>query len=183
MNTAASKRKPAFAVWITGLPSSGKSTLAAALVNELNALGIDIAVLESDEVRKVLTPRPIYTEEERDALYNALVYIGKLLVDYGVPVIFDATANLRLYRDRGRRQIANFFEVYVNCPLAVCMGRDPKGIYRRAREVGTGTVPGLQAPYEPPECAEMVVSGDREAPEQAAQDLVAALRARHFFNA
>jgi hypothetical protein len=66
------------------------------------------------------------------------------LVEHGVPVIFDATANRRSYRER-------FLEVYVDCPLEVCIARDPKGIYRNARQGAAGNVPGLQTAYEPPE--------------------------------
>ena len=181
MNTAVSKPEPAFAVWITGLPSSGKSTLAAALAKELLALGQDVAVLESDELRKLFTPHPVYSEQERDTFYGAMVYVGKLLVDHGVPVIFDATANRRLYRNRARNQITKFFEVYANCPLAVCMERDAKGIYRKAQEGGTSTAPGLQVPYEPPESPEMIIS-DQDSPEVAARKLVSALETLHYLN-
>jgi len=135
-----------FAVWITGLPASGKSTLAAALHAELARRGVDAEVLESDGLRRVLTPRPRYDEEERDAFYGAMLHIGGLLLRHGVPVIFDATANLRRYRDRARALIPRFFEVYVDTPLEVCRARDPKGLYRKA----PGSLPGLQAPYEPP---------------------------------
>ena len=180
MNTAASEPAAAFAVWITGLPSSGKSTLAAALARELQARRVDVAVLESDELRTIFTPRPVYSEEERDQFYQAMAYVGKLLVEHGVPVIFDATANRRRYRDRARQQIAKFFEVYVDCPLTVCMQRDPKGIYRNAKEGGAGTVPGLQAAYEPPEFPEVVVRGERDSPEAAAQTVLSALIAKCY---
>lgn len=135
-----------FAVWITGLPASGKSTLAAALKGELAQRGVQAAVLESDELRRILTPKPRYDEEERDAFYGAMLHLGLLLLRQGVPVIFDATANLRRYRDRARELIPRFFEVYVDTPLDVCRARDPKGLYRAA----PGSLPGLQAPYEPP---------------------------------
>ena len=172
--------EPGFAVWLTGLPSSGKSTLAAALSKLLAARGVDAAVLESDVLRRVLTPHPVYSEEERDSFYRAMAYIGKLLVDHGVPVIFDATANRRAYRDRARCEIARFVEVYVECPLDVCIARDPKGIYQRGREGGTNTVPGLQADYEPPEHPDLVVRADRESPEEAAQRVIAELAARNY---
>lgn len=167
--------KPAFAVWITGLPSSGKSTLAAALAARLAAHGVDVAMLESDALRRVFTPRPVYTEEERDVFYHAMAYIGRLLVDHGVPVIFDATANRCLYRDRARQWISHFLEVYVDCPLADCMRRDTKGIYKRAQEGATSTVPGLQVAYEPPEQPDLVVLGNREDPESAAERVLAKL--------
>ena len=68
----------------------------------------------------------------RDTFYRQMAYVGSLLVEHGVPVIFDATANRRAYRERARRQIGRFIEVYVDVPLETCMARDPKGIYRSA---------------------------------------------------
>jgi adenylylsulfate kinase len=172
--------QPGFAVWLTGLPGSGKSTLAAALSKQLAARGIHAAVLESDVLRRVLTPNPVYSEEERSSFYSAMAYIGKLLTDHGVPVIFDATANRRAYRDRARREIARFLEVYVDCPLEVCIARDPKGIYKRGKDGATNTVPGLQAAYEPPEHPDLVVQAEQEAPEDAARRLLAALSLKHY---
>jgi adenylylsulfate kinase len=173
---------PAFAVWLTGLPASGKSTLAGALRRELEGRGIRAAVLESDALRRVLTPKPVYTDEERDTFYAALAYIGRLLTENGVPVIFDATANRRAYRERARAQIPRFLEVYVECPLEVCVARDPKGLYGRGRDGQATRVPGLQAEYEPPERPELVVRGDRERPEEAARRIVEALRARGYLD-
>lgn len=167
--------RPGFAVWITGLPASGKSTVAAAVVRELAARGVAVAVLESDALRRVFTPHPCYSDEERDVFYGAMVHVGRLLAEHGVPVIFDATGNRRAYRDRARRQIPRFVEVYVDCPLEVCMARDPKGIYRRAREGAATTVPGVQAVYEPPAHPEVLVRGDGELPNLAARQIVATL--------
>lgn len=172
--------KAAFAVWVTGLPSSGKSTLSTALAAQLEARGVDVAVLESDELRRILTPHPVYTEDERNVFYNAMAHVGRLLVDHGVPVIFDATANRRAYRDRARQWISRFVEVYVDCPLAECMKRDTKGIYQSAREGGASTVPGLQAAYEPPEHPDVVVAGDRERPESAARRVIDKLVERQY---
>ena len=169
-----------FAVWITGLPASGKSTLAKALTRELSAQGVDVAVLESDALRRIFTPHPRYDEEEREVFYGAMVHVGRLLTEHGVPVIFDATANRRAYRDRARQQIPRFLEVYVNCPLAVCMARDLKGTYRKAREGTATTVPGIQTAYEPPEHPEVVSQGNEEAPEVAAQRVVAKLIERGY---
>lgn len=167
-------------MWITGLPSSGKSTLTAALVKELSARRVDVAVLESDALRRVFTPRPRYDEEEREVFYGAMVHVGRLFTEHGVPVIFDATANRRVYRDRARQQIPRFIEVYVDCPLSVCMARDPKGVYRKAREGIAATVPGIQAVYDPPEHPEVTVQGNTEAPEMAAQRVVAKLIERGY---
>jgi adenylylsulfate kinase len=165
-------KQPSFALWITGLPASGKSTLAAALKSQLAERGIDVAVLESDGLRKILTPHPRYDEEERDTFYREMAYIGALLVEHGVPVIFDATANLRIYRSRAREQIRHFLEIYVDAPVSVCMARDPKGIYRQAQAGSTATVPGVQTVYEPPEAPDLIVHGDRESSEAAARRVV-----------
>jgi adenylylsulfate kinase len=170
-----SRREPAFAVWITGLPASGKSTIAAKLVDQLLDRGVDAAVLESDELRKILTPHPRYDPDERDMFYRQMVYLGVLLTQHGVPVIFDATANRRVYRCWARQQIPKFVEAYVDCPLAICIARDPKGIYRRAREGKAETVPGLQAAYEAPEKPEIILHGDRDTPEDEARRLTTKL--------
>jgi adenylylsulfate kinase len=164
-----------FAVWITGLPASGKSTIASALRRELVSLGVNVAVLESDALRRVFTPQPRYDEEDRDVFYGSMAHVGRLLTDHGVSVIFDATANRRAYRDRARRDIVKFLEVFVDCPLSVCVTRDPKGIYRRGREGNANGVPGLQADYEPPHSPEVVVRGDEEEPDQAARRIVSKL--------
>ena len=168
-----------FAIWVTGLPASGKSTLAAAIRNELARIGVDIAVLESDELRRVLTPRPRYDEEERETFYSAMLHIGLILLRHGIPVLFDATANLRRYRDRARELIPRFIEVYVECPIEVCAARDPKGLYRKAREGKVDTLPGLQASFEPPLQPDVVVRGDLENPQSAAKRVLTLLGAQN----
>jgi adenylylsulfate kinase len=172
----------AFAVWLTGLPASGKSTVASRLSEELAACGTHPAVLESDAWRRVLTPDGTYAERERDAFYGALVEIGRTLADHGVPVVFDATANRRAYREGARRAIPRFLEVYVECPLATCLARDRKGTYEKARQGESSTVPGLQAAYEPPLQPELVVHGDREDPGRAARRILACLREKGFLS-
>ncbi len=106
-------------------------------------------------------------EKERDAFYRALALIGGMITRSGVPVIFDATANKRVYRDYARSLIPRFVEVYVVCPLEICMKRDPKGIYGRAVKGMTNTVPGVQAIYEPPHNPDITLDG-RDPPEASA---------------
>jgi adenylylsulfate kinase len=139
-----------FAVWITGLPASGKSTITRELMKKLDALGVPMVVLESDKMRKILTPQPTYSEKEREQFYRSIVLVGELITRSGMNVIFDATANQRSYRDYARSLMRRFVEVYVDCPLEICMKRDPKGIYGRAMSGKTMTVPGIQASYELP---------------------------------
>lgn len=174
--------REAFAVWITGLPASGKSTLAKALAAKLAERGIDVAVLESDELRKVLTPDPHYDERERERFYGQMNYIGALLVRHGVSVIFDATANRRAWRSDARRNIARFMEVYVKTRIEVCVARDPKGIYQQAREGNASAVPGLQADYEAPENPEIAIDGDIETPESAASRILMTLVERGYIS-
>lgn len=164
----------AFAVWLTGPPGAGKSTIARALARR----GLEAAVLESDVLRTVLTPQPRYDEAERETFYGALVWIGALLIRHGVSVVFDATAARRAWRDRARREIPNFLEVHVDCPPELRVARDPKGLYRAAAEGRTSTLPGLQTPYEPPERPELEVRTDREAADAAAARILAELEAR-----
>jgi adenylylsulfate kinase len=109
-----------------------------------------MVVLESDKMRKILTPEPTYSEKEREQFYRAIVLIGELITRSGMNVIFDATANQRGYRDHARSLMRRFVEVYVDCPLEICMKRDPKGVYERAMSGKATTVPGVQASYEPP---------------------------------
>ncbi len=176
----ASKNRPAFAVWITGLPASGKSTLVAAVKVQLQARHVNVAVLESDELRKIFTPEPHYDERERDGFYRQMVYVGALLTSHGVPVLFDATGNRRQYRQLARHEIPRFLEVYVDTPLETCVARDPKGIYRQARGGEASTVPGMQAKYEAPEDPDVTVHGDRESAEAAAARIIAKLTEREY---
>jgi len=170
----------AFAIWITGLPASGKSTVAAVLAENIRQFGIRVAVLESDVLRKVFSQQPTYDEADRDYFYQALAWIGQTLTEHGCAVIFDATANRRAYRDRARKTIRRFIEVFLDCPLDVCIGRDPKGIYRSGREGQASHVPGLQSAYEPPEHPDIVIQGDQDDPEQATRRIVAVLAAKGF---
>jgi adenylylsulfate kinase len=157
-------RRPRWAIWITGLPGSGKSVLARAAADALRATGLPVKVLELDEIRKVLTPEPHYTEQERDVVYRALGYMAVLLTEAGIPVLIDATAHRRMWRDLVRAAVPLFAEVQLVCPLEVCQERErtrtrghaPRGIYQRAGRPGAA-VPGVDVPYEPALAPELVV--------------------------
>jgi adenylylsulfate kinase len=126
------ENQPGVAIWLTGLPSSGKSTLAQSLHKLLEEKGVTVQILDSDNVRKVLTPAPTYSEEERDWFYRVLAYIAGLLTENGVNVIIAATAPKREHRQAARERIHLFVEVYLNCPEEVCRERDSKGLWKRA---------------------------------------------------
>jgi adenylylsulfate kinase len=170
--------KPAFALWITGLPASGKSTIVGYLLPQLQHMGLSVEVLESDRVRETLTPHASYTSEERDIFYRALAFTGSRLMAHGVTVIFDATASRRAYRDFARQLIPRFAEVAVHCPLAVCMERDRKGTYEKGQCGQSTTVPGLQAPYEMPLNPDVTIDTTRTDPQHAAQQIFAFIETR-----
>jgi adenylylsulfate kinase len=169
-----------FAVWLTGLSGSGKSAIARELLKVLHVRHIDAAVLESDVLRTQLTPFAHYDAAEREFFYKTIAHFGAYLVSKDVPVLFDATANKRDYRDRARREIARFLEVFVDTPLDVCVARDPKGLYRAAREGKSSTLPGVQAAYEPPLAPELVVRGDDGTPQESALAIAALLQKRRW---
>ena len=173
-------RSPSFAVWLTGLPASGKSTIAHELRPRLEALGLTVEVLESDAVRRILTPAATYSREERDLFYRALAFIGERLVAYDVTVLFDATASRRAYRDVARSMIPRFAEVAVECPLAVCMQRDRKGTYRKGERGETGSVPGLQEPYEPPLVPEVRIDTVKLPTEESVRLILDMVKTRFF---
>jgi len=157
-----------FAAWLTGRPASGKSAIARELVGLLHERGVEVSVLESDVMRTQLTPFPRYDDADRDFFYGTLAEIGAQLVNGGRPVVFDATANRRAYRDAGRKAIERFAEVYVDTPLEICRARDPKGLYRG----------GMTIDYEPPLTPELVIVGSRSAPAEGARAILALLEKR-----
>src|ERR1041385_7918672 len=123
-------------------------------------------------MRKIFSANPEYDDQERDYFYTSLAFIGRVLTEHGISVIFDATANRRSYRERARQQIPHFIEVFVDCPLDVCIRRDPKGIYRKALQGEAQHVPGLQTRFEPPVNPAVIVRGDRDDPEDAARRII-----------
>lgn len=175
-------------VWVTGLPGSGKSVVASALIALLKKRGIHVQLLSSDALRKVMTPKPKYTLGERDAVYATLVYIARLLIENGVNVVIDATGNLRRYRESARAQIPKFIEAYLECPLEVCMEREskrkntrlaPRKIYEKALEGKAPTVPGIGQPYEEPLNPEVRVDTARLSPLECAKKIMAVIVERY----
>ena len=164
-------------VWLTGPPASGKSALAAALRERLAREGVRPVVLESDALRKVLTPEPTYDREDRDRFYGMVADLAALIVEQGFPVIVDATAPRRRTGIGFAAGRFRFLEILVATPLDVRERRDPKGLYRRARLGQAPHVPGATEAYEEPENPDLVVSGVTS-PEDGARSLAALLRER-----
>lgn len=157
-------------IWITGLPGSGKSTIASVVQKQAP----DAVLLTMDELRKIVTPYPDYSDTERDCVYRSIVYTAETLHRLGHNVIIDATGNRRVWRALARELIDDFFEIFLECPLELCIQREsqradthgaPKQVYQKA---GDGyPVPGISAPYEEPERAELVINTEKELPDSA----------------
>jgi protein-L-isoaspartate(D-aspartate) O-methyltransferase len=174
-----------WAIWITGLPGSGKSVIARAAAARLGTGGEDVEVLELDVIRRAITPVATYSDAEREAVYRALVYIGACLVEAGVPVIFDATAHRRAWRDLARATIPRFAEVQLRCSLDVCRQREaarprgaaPAAIYAQAARPGA-RVPGVNVEYEIAEAPELTIDTERAGVDAAATAVVALVQER-----
>jgi adenylylsulfate kinase len=160
-----------FAIWITGLPGSGKSILA----DELNRTHPELVVLRMDELRKTVTPEPTYSEPERDIVYRTIVYMAGKLTELGHNVIIDATGNLSRWRKFARQLIPKFAEVYLRCPMELCIRREqerletreaPKDIYKKG--ASGWPVPGMVAPYEEPMNPEVVIDTGKMSPREGA---------------
>ena len=160
-----------WAIWVTGPPAAGKTTLTRAFLELAASEGVRAVHLESDALRRILTPEPTFEPAERDRFYREIADLAALLVSQGFPVVVDATAPRRQQRDYARSKIERFFEVYVETPARVREARDPKGLYRLARQGGAPHLPGLGAPYEEPAHPDLVVSGEQR-PEEAATALL-----------
>lgn len=154
--------KPGIVVWITGLPSAGKSTLAEALLGELRERGGSACLLDGDRVRASLVPAPGYSPTERANFYETLARLAALLASQGLLVIVAATANRRVFRERARELAPRFLEVWVDTPLEECAKRDAKGLYAASQSGDAQGLPGRDESYEAPSRADVVAHGGND---------------------
>jgi bifunctional enzyme CysN/CysC len=161
-------------IWLTGLPGSGKSTVATELERELFAMGLHTYILDGDNIRHGLSANLGFSPEDRTENIRRVAEVARLLMDAGVLVI---TAFISPYRDDRRlaRSLVNegeFIEVFVNAPLEVCEQRDPKGLYKKARAGQIANFTGVSAPYETPDHAEIVVHTDKQTPAECVARII-----------
>lgn len=171
-------------IWITGLPGSGKSTIAKELLKLLDKNKISYKYLRLDKFRKKIIAKPKYTEEERDFVYRKLADYA-FRISKNNNVIIDATAYKRRYRDYLRKKVKNFIEVYVKCPLNICIKRESKrknglvmaAMYRKAlerkktgkEEKNLGQVIGVDVEFEENKNVEVIIKSDKINPKEAAR--------------
>jgi adenylyl-sulfate kinase len=166
-----------FTVWFTGLPSSGKSTLARMLEQVLVERGQRVEVLDGDEVRLRLSRGLGFSKEDRDENIRRINYVAKLITRCGGVAITCAISPYRALRGEARQEIGRFIEVYVKCSLDVCIDRDVKGLYAKALRGEIPAFTGISDPYEAPLDPEVVVETDRESPEESLAKILGRLEA------
>ncbi len=162
-------------IWLTGLSGAGKSTIAQLLEKRLKEYGMKVEVLDGDVVRTHLSKGLGFSREDRDTNIKRIAFVCSLLTRNGVISISAAISPYREVREWARREIGNFIEVYVDCPIEVCRQRDVKGLYKLADEGKIKNFTGVDDPYEKPEHAELVVETDRETVEESVARIVAKL--------
>src|SRR6267378_5418335 len=159
-------------IWLTGLPSAGKSTIARRLAILLQAMGQRVIVLDGDEVRERLSKGLGFSKMDRDENVRRIAYVARLLTEAGAVVIVAAISPYREARDTARAEIGRFAEIHVDCPLDECIRRDVKGLYRKALAGQLEHFTGVSDPYESPLRPELVVETHREMPQDSARGIL-----------
>lgn len=164
-----------FTVWFTGLPSSGKSTLARMLEPVLQQRGYHVEVFDGDEVRLRLSKGLGFSKEDRDENIRRIAYCANLVTRSGGVAITCAISPYREIRQEARREIGRFVEVFVRCPVEICIERDVKGLYRKALAGEISNFTGVSDPYEEPLNPEIIVESHRESHQQSLSKIVQGL--------
>ncbi len=169
------QQQKGFTLWFTGLPCSGKSTLADLLKPELERRGRTVDVLDGDVVRTHLTKGLGFSKEDRDENIRRIGFVCKLISRHGGIAIAAAISPYREIRDEVRKTIENFVEIYVDTPLEECIRRDVKGMYKKAIAGEMKDFTGVSAPYEPPHKPEITIHTAKETAEESAARILGKL--------
>lgn len=162
-------------VWFTGLPSSGKSTLARALERLFKKKGLPVELLDGDVVRTHLSKDLGFSREDRDTNVKRIGFVCQLLTRHGVAAIASLVSPYRDSRDYNRSLIGNFVEVHVKASADACAKRDVKGLYQKARAGEIKGFTGVDDPYEEPLAAEIVCDTEKESAEESLAKIVSRL--------
>ncbi|MDP3940228.1 MAG: adenylyl-sulfate kinase [Deltaproteobacteria bacterium] len=164
-----------FTLWFTGLSGAGKTTVSKVVEKTLRERGLKVEVLDGDVVRTHLSKGLGFSREDRDTNIRRIAFVSHLLSRNGVAVLVAAISPYRGIRDEAREMIGNFVEVFVKCPLDVCIERDVKGLYEKAIKGEIKEFTGVSDPYEEPLSAELVVETDQESADKSAERVLATL--------
>lgn len=167
-------------IWLTGLPCSGKSTIANILKDFLEERGRDIEILDGDIVRNFLNKDLGFSKEDRLENMRRVSVLADLLTKHGVDVIVALVSPYREGRNNARKLLPKFVEVFVKAPLEICEKRDVKGMYKLAREGKIKNFTGVDDPYEEPENPEVICETDKETPEESAQKIILFLEQKNL---
>ncbi|RLF44464.1 MAG: adenylyl-sulfate kinase [Thermoplasmata archaeon] len=166
-------------VWFTGLPCSGKTTIAREVKRRLEEKGIDVELLDGDTVRDYIRNKD-FSKEGRNKHLRYIALMAKLLSKRGVIVLCSFVSPYRENRDFAREINENFIEVYVKTPLEICIQRDVKGMYKKALAGEIKGFTGIDDPYEEPENPEVIVETDKESLEECVNKVLNKLRERGY---
>ncbi len=161
-----------FTVWFTGLPSSGKSTLAKVLKDEIEKKNRHVEILDGDEVRLRLSKGLGFSKEDRDENIRRISYVAKIITRCGAVAVTCAISPYKSIRQEARQEIQNFIEVFVDCDLDECVKRDVKGLYKKALSGEIKNFTGISDPYEKPDNPEITVNTSSETIEQSLKIIV-----------
>jgi len=167
-----------FTLWFTGLSGAGKSTLSERLMTRFRESGAKAELLDGDEVRAALSPNLGFSQEDRNTQVRRLGFVSRLLSRNGIISVVAAISPYRNTRDEVKRGIANFVEVFVDCPIEVLTARDVKGLYKRALAGEIEHFTGISDPYEAPVDADVVIHSDRESVEESLEKIWGELLSR-----
>jgi len=167
--------RPGFCIWLTGLPSAGKTTIARELTPLLSARGWAVELLDGDEIRRGLSVDLGFDRGSRETHAQRVAFVAKLLARNGAIPIVALISPYRQSRARAREEIERFVEIYVNTPLEVCEQRDVKGLYKKARAGEIRDMTGVDDPYEAPENPDLVVDAMHSSPRQSAEFILQGL--------
>ncbi|GGJ61568.1 adenylylsulfate kinase [Anoxybacillus voinovskiensis] len=171
-------------LWFTGLSGSGKSTIANAVSKKLFELGVQNYVLDGDNIRHGLNKDLGFSAEDRTENIRRIGEVAKLFVDSGQFVLTAFISPFARDRQLVRQLLANdeFIEIYVKCPLEECEKRDPKGLYKKARNGEIREFTGIDSPYEEPVSPELTIETHRHSLEQCVEQVIAYLQHHQFIH-
>ncbi len=171
-----------FTLWFTGLSGAGKSTLASLFNEAFKTIGRKVELLDGDEVRTHLSKGLSFSKEDRDINIRRIGFVCKLLTRHDVIAITAAISPYREVREEIRKDIRNFVEVYVQCPIEALAKRDVKGLYKKALAGEVKNFTGISDPYEEPLHPEVTVHSDKETVEESASKVIAKLLELHYLS-
>jgi adenylyl-sulfate kinase len=171
-----------FVLWFTGLPGAGKTTLAERIKSILTGDGKKVEILDGDEIRKGLSRDLGFSKEDREKHNERVIFVAKLLSRNGIVTLVPLISPYREVRTKARREISDFVEVYVRCPLDVLKVRDPKGLYKKALAGEITNLTGIQDPYEEPLSPDIIIDTDIQTVDESVDKIMNYLRSRGFID-